>query len=127
MPRRGTVWVIDRAASLYLGLGRSFRARASRGTIIALQERLPTMPKARKFTRRTLPSPSAPIVPAVATDRLLGDIRSLIEAAREQTARAVNSALVGLCWHIGKRIRQDVLHHKRAGYGEQIVSRWRRN
>ncbi len=87
-----------------------------------MQERLPTMPKARKFTRRALPSPSAPIVPALATDRLLGDIRSLIEAAREQTARAVNSALVGLCWHIGKRIRQDALHHKRAGYGEQIVS-----
>ena len=52
---------------------------------------------------------------------LLGDVRALIEAAREQTARAVNSALVGLYWHIGKRIRQDVLQEKRAGYGEQIV------
>jgi predicted nuclease of restriction endonuclease-like (RecB) superfamily len=53
---------------------------------------------------------------------LLGDIRSLIESAREQTARAVNSALVGLYWHIGKRIREDVLHEQRAGYGEEIVS-----
>ena len=50
-----------------------------------------------------------PTVPAVSTDRLLGDIRALIEAAREQTARAVNSALVGLYCHIGKRIREDVL------------------
>jgi hypothetical protein len=49
------------------------------------------------------------IVPAVSTDRLLGDIRALIGAAHERTARAVNSALVGLYWHIGTRIRQDVL------------------
>ncbi len=59
------------------------------------------MSKARKIPGRTLPSPAVPTVPAVSTDRLLGDIRALIEAAREQTARAVNSALVGLYWHIG--------------------------
>src|SRR5208283_2958113 len=79
------------------------------------------MPKARKITRRALPSPPAPIVPAVSADRLLGDLRALIEAAREQTARAVNSALVGLYWNIGTRIRQDILQEKQAGYGEQIV------
>lgn len=55
------------------------------------------------------------------TDRLLGDIRSLIEAARELTARAVNSALVGLYWRIGTRIREDVLKEQRAGYGEEIL------
>ena len=32
------------------------------------------MPKARKITRRTVPSPPVPVVPAVADDRLLGDI-----------------------------------------------------
>jgi predicted nuclease of restriction endonuclease-like (RecB) superfamily len=79
------------------------------------------MPKARRITRRTSPSP-APTMPAVSTDRLLGDIRALIETAREQTARAVNTALVGLYWHIGRRIREDVLGHKRAEYGQQIVS-----
>ena len=61
-------------------------------------------------------------MPAIDADRLLGDIRALIEAAREQTARAVNSAIVGLYWHIGKRIREDILHEQRAGYGEQVVS-----
>jgi predicted nuclease of restriction endonuclease-like (RecB) superfamily len=76
------------------------------------------MSKARKITPRT-PSPPAP--GADAAGRLLGDVRSLIEAAREQTARAVNSALVGLYWHIGTRIRQDILGEKRAAYGEQIV------
>jgi predicted nuclease of restriction endonuclease-like (RecB) superfamily len=52
---------------------------------------------------------------------LLGDIRQLIETARQQTARAVNSALVGMYWHIGRRIREDVLKNDRAEYGKQIV------
>jgi predicted nuclease of restriction endonuclease-like (RecB) superfamily len=60
-------------------------------------------------------------VRGLAADRSLADVRTLIEAAREQTARAVNAALVGLYWHIGTRIRRDILQEKRAGYGEQIV------
>ena len=80
------------------------------------------MPKARKITPRTPTSLPAPPVLAIAADRLLGDVRALIEAAREQTARAVNSALVSLYWHIGTRIRQDILRENRAGYGEEIVA-----
>src|SRR5258708_14213378 len=79
------------------------------------------MAKTAKTPRRALPARPAPRAPAQPSGRLLGDIRSLIEAAREQTARAVNSALVGLYWHIGKRIREDVLHQQRAGYGEEIL------
>lgn len=60
-------------------------------------------------------------VPAVGTD-LLGDVRTLIETARDATARAVNSALVLLYWSIGDRIRRDILQEKRAEYGEEIVS-----
>jgi len=73
----------------------------------------------KKSKKTTLTKRKA--TPAVRTD-LLGDIRSLIESARDQTARAVNSALVGMYWHIGKRIREDVLEKERAEYGEQIVS-----
>jgi predicted nuclease of restriction endonuclease-like (RecB) superfamily len=79
------------------------------------------MPKARKIGWRGLSSPPDSTGPATADDRLLGDIRALIEAAREQTARAVNSALVGLYWHIGKRVREDVLREERAEYGQRIV------
>ena len=53
---------------------------------------------------------------------LLGDVRNLILGAREQTARAVDSALVALYWHVGTRIRQDILKQKRAEYGEEIVA-----
>ena len=57
------------------------------------------MPKARKITPRGLPSPPAAPVPVLTADRLLGDVRALIEAAREQTARVVNSGQVLLYTH----------------------------
>jgi predicted nuclease of restriction endonuclease-like (RecB) superfamily len=66
------------------------------------------------------PSNSLPAKPP-AVDRLLGDIRGLIEQARQQVARTVSSTIVRLYWHIGTRIREDLLHEQRAEYGEQIV------
>lgn len=68
-----------------------------------------------RTSRRKISTHATSRAPALPADRLLGDIRQLIEAAREQTARAVNSALVGLYWQIGKRIRADVLGNRRAG------------
>ena len=62
-------------------------------------------------------SPATPADP-----QLLGDIRRLIEQSRQQLAVTVNSALTLLYWHIGQRIRTDVLGSERAAYGEQIVS-----
>ena len=41
---------------------------------------------------------------------------------RRGPAQAVNSALVLLYWQIGRRIRTEVLHAKRAAYGEEICS-----
>jgi DUF1016 N-terminal domain len=79
------------------------------------------MPKARKTARRPLTSPSASLPVMLNAHRLVCDVRALTEGAHEQTARAVNSVLVGLYWHVGTRIRQDILGEKRAGYGQQIV------
>jgi len=53
---------------------------------------------------------------------LLKDIRTLIDAAQSRVAQAVNVELVILYWHIGARIRRDVLREARAEYGEKIVS-----
>ena len=60
---------------------------------------------------------------AVATVRpggLLADVREMILQARAGVARAVDSGLVTLYWHVGRRIRQDILKEKRAEYGKQI-------
>lgn len=53
---------------------------------------------------------------------LLGEIRSVIETAREQAAREVNSSLVLMNWQIGTRIRTEVLRHKRADYGKEMIA-----
>jgi predicted nuclease of restriction endonuclease-like (RecB) superfamily len=53
---------------------------------------------------------------------LLAEVRGLILAAREQVARAVDSGLVTLYWHIGRRVHQDILKEQRAEYGAEIVA-----
>ena len=62
----------------------------------------------------------APAKPALARS-LLAEVRQLILQARAGLARAVDSGLTTLYWHVGRRIRQDILKEKRAEYGEKIV------
>src|SRR3972149_9266491 len=52
---------------------------------------------------------------------LLSDIRLLIEAARIHVSTTANVEMVLLYWHIGDRIRKDILGMERADYGKQIV------
>lgn len=59
--------------------------------------------------------------PAATPGALLGDIRSLIDAARRRATAAVNSELSMLYWRIGQRIHIQVLSGLRAGYGEEVV------
>ncbi|MFN7947352.1 MAG: PDDEXK nuclease domain-containing protein [Blastocatellia bacterium] len=60
--------------------------------------------------------------PDAVARQLLGDIRLLIDQTRERTAQAVNAGLVLLNWHIGQRIRKEILGEERAEYGRQIVA-----
>lgn len=53
---------------------------------------------------------------------LVRDIRSMIEHAREHVARLVNVGTTSLYWHVGRRIKQEVLKGKRADYGKRIVA-----
>ena len=80
-----------------------------------------TMKKTRKSQSRELAVPGRTPTSASA-GRLLADVRALIDAARQEVARAVNASIVLLYWSIGKRIRGDILHHRRAEYGRQIIS-----
>ena len=58
---------------------------------------------ARKPTQRT-----GVALPAAKPIALISDVRELILQAREGVARAVDSALTTLYWHIGRRILHDV-------------------
>jgi len=68
----------------------------------------------------TAPAKKSPAAAAPGR-RLLADLRQLIAGVRAQVARSVNSSLVLLYWHVGRRIREEVLQKKRAGYGQQIL------
>ena len=57
----------------------------------------------------------------IVANHLLTDLRALIESARSQMARTFDSGLVVLNWHIGQRLRRDVIGGPRAKYGDQIV------
>lgn len=72
--------------------------------------------------RKTLIAKHAPRSVVRVPRALAGEIRQMIEAAREQVAQVVNAGLTGLYWQIGTRIRQDVLKNSRAEYGAEIVA-----
>ncbi|MDR3158304.1 MAG: PDDEXK nuclease domain-containing protein [Zoogloeaceae bacterium] len=55
-------------------------------------------------------------------DALLTELRGLIEAARQHVAQTANATLTMLYWHVGQRIRREVLKGGRAGYGEEILA-----
>lgn len=74
----------------------------------------------KKATTKKTPKSTAAV--KVVKPNLLKDIKSLIEKTTTQVAYNVNSSLVILNWHIGKRIREEILKNKRAEYGERIVA-----
>ena len=53
---------------------------------------------------------------------LVTELRGLIEQARQHVAQTANSAVTMLYWHVGLRIRGEVLKETRASYGERIVA-----
>jgi hypothetical protein len=71
--------------------------------------------------KRTQPAALVP-APAVVVNRLVADLRSLIEQARAGVAQAVNTTLTMLHWQVGQRIHIEILRQRRAEYGQQIVS-----
>ncbi|HUT04952.1 MAG TPA: PDDEXK nuclease domain-containing protein [bacterium] len=55
---------------------------------------------------------------------ILGDISSVIDAARRSAARSVNSIMTAAYWLIGRRIVEfEQSGEKRAGYGEKLLER----
>ncbi len=73
------------------------------------------------MAKRKIISVSKPPALAAQADQLLGDLRQMIEDARLRIAETANSVLTMLHWHVGSRIRRDVLNETRAEYGEEIL------
>jgi predicted nuclease of restriction endonuclease-like (RecB) superfamily len=71
-------------------------------------------------TSRRTPAPPAPVAYGVLRD----DVALLIEHARQQSARAVNSVMTATYWLVGRRIVEfEQQGQTRAGYGERLIER----
>jgi len=53
---------------------------------------------------------------------LFATVSGLIEEARRTLASQANSTTVFLFWRIGQQVNSEILHHRRADYGQKIVS-----
>jgi predicted nuclease of restriction endonuclease-like (RecB) superfamily len=71
---------------------------------------------------RKIPSITKLANPALQVDKLLGDLRQMIEAARLRLATSANAEMTLLCWRIGRRIHSEILSGERAPYGESILA-----
>jgi len=55
------------------------------------------------------------------SSQLFGEIRQLIDAARQRAAISVNAELTILYWDIGRHIHEQLLDNERAKYGKQVI------
>ena len=60
--------------------------------------------------------------PEALPQALLKDLRHMIDQTRRSIASTVNSELSLLYWHVGSRIRTELLQDERAEYGQKIVA-----
>lgn len=72
------------------------------------------------MSKRKIPVTNSVIAPMAVA--LLVDLRQLINDAKQNAAVAVNAGLTMMYWHIGKRIREEILGGERAEYGKEILS-----
>jgi predicted nuclease of restriction endonuclease-like (RecB) superfamily len=54
-------------------------------------------------------------------NKLFQDIKALVLQARKNAFRAVDSERVLLYWHVGQRIRNDILQSQRAEFGKKVI------
>ena len=55
------------------------------------------------------------------SEKLFSDIKQIVDENRQQLANAINSVLTSTYWYVGKIINSDILNHKRAEYGKQVL------
>ena len=54
---------------------------------------------------------------------LFNDVCEIIDGTRKRVATYVNTEVLLTNWHVGRRIKEDVLFNQRAEYGQQVVKR----
>ena len=57
----------------------------------------------------------------IPAERLYVDICNIIDSTRQRIATYLNAEICMTNWHVGKRIKEDVLRDQRAEYGKQTI------
>jgi len=58
---------------------------------------------------------------ALENNVLFDDLCAIIDEARRHVATYVNVEACLMNWHVGKRIKEDILYNQRAEYGKQVL------
>ena len=53
---------------------------------------------------------------------LIDELRSMIDQTKQSIALSVSAQMAMLYWHIGNRVRKEILSGQRAEYGQEIVA-----
>ena len=73
-----------------------------------------------------VPGSAVKVPSAINEAALLGDLRTLVQSARQRIATAAYSTQTLLCWYMGRRLASEHLQGGRAAYGKQILVTVRR-
>ena len=76
---------------------------------------------AKSKAQAVVPVSAAKASIAIDEAALLGDLRTLVQSARQRIATAAYSTQTLLCWHMGRRLDREHLQGGRAAYGKQIL------
>lgn len=79
----------------------------------------PCLTKSR--TRAVVPRSAVKVPSAIDEAALLGDLRTLVQSARQRIATTAHSTQTLLCWHMGRRLANEHLQGGRTAYGKRIV------
>ncbi len=81
----------------------------------------PKVGLAKSKAAAVVPRSAAKVPAAIDEAALLGDLRTLVQSARQRIATAAYSTQTLLCWHMGRRLDREHLQGGRAAYGKQIL------
>ena len=82
---------------------------------------LPKAGLAKLKAKAVVPGFAVKVSVAIDEAALLGDLRTLVQSARQRIATAAYSTQTLLCWHLGQRLASEHLQGGRAAYGKQIL------
>ena len=76
---------------------------------------------AKSKAQAVVPGSTAKAAIAIDEAALLGNLRTLVQSARQRIATAAYFIQTLLCWHMGRRLDSEHLQGARAAYGKQFL------